>query len=242
MRDLVFIISLVSLVGCQAAEEPTPDAATEEATSTSNSMDPTVSESDHYKVEFENDHVRVLRITYAAGEEAQMHSHPASVSVFLTDAEVVLTLEDGSEPEVNVKAGDTIWLDAGSHQLRAKTDFELIQVELKGGGGESEAAPEETSGESLDATEVEPDHYKAELENDQVRVLRITYAAGEEGARHFHPNGVLVHLADGSSEFILEDGTKREASFKAGATKWAPAETHHGKAITDIEGILVELK
>ena len=242
MRNLIFFISLVSLVGCQPAEEPASDAATEEATSTSDSMDPTVSEPDHYKVEFENDHVRAVRITYAAGEETRMHSHPASVSVFLTDAEGVLAMEDGSEQEFNNKAGDSMLMDAQSHQPRAKTDFELIQIELKGSGGEVEAAPEEASGESMDATAVEPDHYKAVLENDHVRVVRITYAAGEEGARHSHPNGVLVFLNDGSSELTPEDGTKREDNFKAGDTMWAPAETHHGKAITEVQAILVELK
>ncbi|MEE9264812.1 MAG: hypothetical protein V3V11_10185, partial [Vicinamibacteria bacterium] len=142
----------------------------------------------------------------------------------------------------SIKAGDAMWMAAENHRPRAETDFELIQVELKGGGGEVEAAPEEASGESLDATEVAPDHYKAELENDHVRVLRITYAAGEEAALHSHPNGVLVFLSDGSSVLTLEDGTKREDSFKAGDTMWAPAETHQGKAITDTELILVELK
>jgi hypothetical protein len=40
----------------------------------------------HYKVEFENDRVRVLRIKYGAGEKSVMHSHPESIAVFLTDA------------------------------------------------------------------------------------------------------------------------------------------------------------
>ena len=241
MRNLIFLMSLALLVGCQPAEEAASDAATEDAASADAVTDPTVSAPANYKVEFENDHVRAVRITYAAGEETGMHSHPASVSVFLTDSEGVLAMEDGSEMEFNNKAGDSMLMDAQSHQPRAKTDFELIQIELKGSGGEAEAAQEEASGES-DATQVEPDHYKTALENDHVRVVRITYGAGEEGARHSHPNGVLVYLNDGSSELILEDGTKREASFKAGDTGWAPAETHHGKAITDIDAILVELK
>ena len=242
MRNLIFLITLVSFVGCQPAEEAASDAVTEDAASTDDSTDPTVSEPNHYKVEFENDHVRAVRITYAAGEETQMHSHPASVSVFLTDAEGVLALEDGSEQEFNNKAGDSMLMDAQSHQPRAKTDFELIQIELKGSGGEAEAAPEEASGESLDATAVEPDHYATVLENDHVRVLRITYAADDEAAVHSHPNAVLVSLTDGESELILEDGTKREANFKAGTAAWAPAETHHGKAHTALDMILVELK
>ena len=242
MRNLIFFISLVSLVGCQPAEEAASDAATEEAASTTDSMDPTVSEPSHYKVELENDHVRVLRITYAAEEEAGMHSHRDGVVVFLGDGSYAFVLEDGNEEERSGKAGDAVWAPAETHRGKAITDIEAILIELKGGGGEVEAAPEEASGESLDATEVAPDHYKAELENDHVRVLRITYAAGEEAALHSHPNGVLVFLSDGSSVLTPEDGTKREDSFKAGDTMWAPAETHHVKAITDTELFLVELK
>ena len=39
-----------------------------------------------YKVEFENDRVRVLRIKYGATEKSVMHSHPESIAVFLTEA------------------------------------------------------------------------------------------------------------------------------------------------------------
>ncbi len=238
MRNLIFFITLVSFVGCQPAEEAASDAATEEAAPATDSTDPTVSEPNNYKVVFENDRVRAVRITYAAGEETGMHSHPASVSVFLTDAEGVLAMEDGSEQEFNSKAGDSMWMDAQSHQPKAKTDFELIQIELKGSG----SGADDASGESMDATVVEPNHYRTVLENDNVRVVKITYAANDEAALHSHPNAVLVSLSDGESELILEDGTKREANFKAGSAVWAPAETHHGKAHTALDMILVELK
>ena len=39
----------------------------------------------HYKVEFENDKVRVVRIHYGPKEKSVMHSHPAGVVVFLSD-------------------------------------------------------------------------------------------------------------------------------------------------------------
>ena len=42
-------------------------------------------DSKHYKVEFENDQVRVLRITYGPGEKSVMHEHPDAYAVFLTD-------------------------------------------------------------------------------------------------------------------------------------------------------------
>lgn len=49
----------------------------------------------HYKVESENDQVRVLRITYGPHEKSVMHSHPASMAVFLTDLSGKLTMPDG---------------------------------------------------------------------------------------------------------------------------------------------------
>ena len=57
--------------------------------------DPVNVDSKHYKVEFENDRVRVLRVNYAAHEKSVMHGHPASVAVFLTSNLVKFYLPDG---------------------------------------------------------------------------------------------------------------------------------------------------
>ena len=246
MRYFILSVFFLALVGCQpgeqASEEAAPETAAEEAASEAGSMDPTVTESDHYAVEFENDDVRVVRVTYAANDETDMHSHPDLVAVFLGDGTYAFALEDGTEVERSAKAAEAIWMPAEAHAVKALIDNETILVEIKGSGGEVEAAPEETSGESMDPTELEPDHYKAEFENDHVRILRITYAAGDEAGLHSHPNGVLVSLSDASAALTLEDGTEREDNFTAGDTIWAPAETHRGKATTDLELILIELK
>jgi quercetin dioxygenase-like cupin family protein len=88
----------------------------------------------HYKVEFENEQVRVLRISYGPGEKSVMHEHPANVAVFLTDGQGKFTMPDGKSQEVPIKAGETRWGDFEKHQpenVGAKP-FELILVELKG--------------------------------------------------------------------------------------------------------------
>ncbi len=88
----------------------------------------------HYKVELENEQVRVLRISYGPGEKSVMHEHPANVAVFLTDGLVKFTRPDGKSQEATVKAGTTQWGDTGKHlpeNVGAKP-FELILVELKG--------------------------------------------------------------------------------------------------------------
>ncbi len=48
-------------------------------------QDPLKVDPKHYKVEFENDRVRVLRITYGPREKSVMHGHPATVAVFSTE-------------------------------------------------------------------------------------------------------------------------------------------------------------
>lgn len=95
-----------------------------------------------------------------------------------------------------------------------------------------------------DPTVVDGKHYTVEFENDQVRVLRISYAPGEESVMHEHPNGVAVFLTDGDTEMKLGDGTTIEDIRKSGEAIWAPAGKHLPKNIGDNKSvlILVELK
>jgi quercetin dioxygenase-like cupin family protein len=87
----------------------------------------------HYKVEFENDQVRVLRITYGPGEKSVMHEHPANVAVFLNDIQARFTQPDGKSQDVSAKAGTSQWNAGGKHLPENVGDkrFELILVELK---------------------------------------------------------------------------------------------------------------
>ncbi|HET6273988.1 MAG TPA: cupin domain-containing protein [Bacteroidota bacterium] len=87
----------------------------------------------HYKVEFENDKIRVLRITYGPGEKSVMHGHPDAFAVFLTDVQGKFTLPDGKTMELSQTAGTTMWTPAGKHLPENTGDksFELILVEMK---------------------------------------------------------------------------------------------------------------
>jgi quercetin dioxygenase-like cupin family protein len=97
-------------------------------------QDPVKVDPKHYKVEFENDQVRVLHIKYAPGEKSVMHEHPDSVAVFLTDQKAKFTYPDGKSEEVATKAGQTIWIKGGPHlpENVGDTPLELILVEMKG--------------------------------------------------------------------------------------------------------------
>ncbi len=74
-------------------------------------QDPTTSLPDAYKVQFENDYVRVVRVHYDAGAKLPEHTHPGgtTVYVYLNDSEgVVFSHVGGSNRAVTrpaVKAG-----------------------------------------------------------------------------------------------------------------------------------------
>lgn len=96
-------------------------------------VDPVAVDPKHYKIELENDQVRVLRISYGSREKSVMHGHPDSVAIFLTDLHVRFTSPDRKTEEQRGKAGQVLMTPAGEHlpeNLEAKR-FELILVELK---------------------------------------------------------------------------------------------------------------
>lgn len=96
-------------------------------------QDPTKVDAKHYKVTFENDQVRILKITYGPKEKSVMHEHPNSIAVFLTDGQVKFNLPDGKSQEVSVKAGQSQWSPAGKHLPENVGDkpFEVVLIEMK---------------------------------------------------------------------------------------------------------------
>ncbi len=95
--------------------------------------DPVTVDPKHYKVELENDQVRVLRITYSAHDKSVLHGHPNGVAVFLTDAHFKFSLPDGKTEEPKSKVGEIMWFEGGEHLPENLSDkaFEAILVELK---------------------------------------------------------------------------------------------------------------
>lgn len=95
-----------------------------------------------------------------------------------------------------------------------------------------------------DPVKVDPKHYKVEFENAQVRVLHIHYGPHETSVMHTHPDGVIVYLTGGHTQFLLPNGKKIVSSGKAGGTMWAPGGPHKPTNLSNqpMEAVLVELK
>ena len=116
---MIKVLSLVLFVVCLA--------------STALAQDPVKADANHYKVEFENDQVRVLRVKVGPKEKSIMHRHPNAVAIFMTDANGKFTFPDGKTQEMSGKAGGVLWTPATTHQPENTGDqaFEVILVELK---------------------------------------------------------------------------------------------------------------
>ena len=97
-------------------------------------LDPLKTDPKHYKVEFENDQVRVVRVKFGPNESTPMHEHQLDrTTVYLTDAEVRVTDAEGKVTLTPRKAGDVVPGGAAKHREENTTGkpVEALMVELK---------------------------------------------------------------------------------------------------------------
>ena len=118
LRKILLSVSFVA-IACFSAATIGEDAVT---------ADP-----EHYKVEFENEKVRIIRIKYGPGEKSVMHSHAQNVAITLTAGTVRMTLPDGSSTDVSPDAGSAEWNEAGEHLPENLSDepMEVVLIEVK---------------------------------------------------------------------------------------------------------------
>jgi quercetin dioxygenase-like cupin family protein len=213
------------------------------------SLDPLVVIPQHYHLEFENQWVRVLREHMGPREKMAMHQHPSpgAVIVFLTDRHNRLTSQDGTSQELRNRAGDVMWAPASTHQGEnlSGDQFEAIQIEPRRPASGPPAPPFSVG--KLDTTIVDPQHYHVELENEYVRVIRVSIGPHEKLVRHTHPNtgAVLVHLTDQNLRLTSADGTTRDSRYRAKQVRWVePGAAHQDENLSDtpLKFIRVELK
>ena len=95
--------------------------------------DPTVVAPHVYSVVEENDRVRVLRYRAGPGEVTELHSHPDHVAITTSAGKYRFTTADGDSMEVELEAGEALFLEAGGHRTENIGDSEATGfiVELK---------------------------------------------------------------------------------------------------------------
>ena len=80
---------------------------------------------------------------------------------------------------------------------------------------------------ALDPVRVDPNDYKVEFENGQVRVVRVKIAAHQKVPLHEHLlNRVVVCLTDQNGTMTTPDGKTATAQHKAGEVSWGGPTKH----------------
>ncbi len=226
MQKLMVAIFVIFVIGC--AEKPDDPVLTS-----------TDAAPDQYKVEFENDYVRVISVHYGPGESSAMHSHEPFVGVTLTGAQSVFTNLDGtSETRPESFPGDLIDGDLSPHAVRSIStgDQHSIFVEIK------QPYPAVTA-VVPNIVEAAPSIAKVELEKPGIRVVRIKNLANNETPLHSHRAGVSVALTEMQVAITSPDGEVSQATRPAGDVAWEEERAHSGKNLSDqpTEIILFEL-
>jgi hypothetical protein len=118
------VVAIAASVGCG-----TPNGGSDEA-----SMDPAVVSPAEFKVDWDNERVRVLRVTVEDGAAPGPHSHPERVVVFLTPCTWLERTENGTVLEETNLAGEVLWMGPMVHEggpNSVKDTCELLEIELK---------------------------------------------------------------------------------------------------------------
>ena len=193
-------------------------------------------------VVIDDDQVRVLVVTDAPGRKSAPHRHERNrVMIYLDAGAMRLSYDDGNVKNLSWKAGDVRWDPAGgihTSENTGRAPVRIVEIEIKKPGGAAVSYP------ALDPPKVDPKHYKVELDNPQVRVIRARYGAGEKGPMHEHAlPRVMVNLTDQAVRLTLPDGSTREMRNAAGAVTPGGA-AKHSEVNTGgpFEVLVVELK
>ena len=106
-----------------------------------------------------------------------------------------MTRTDGDRTAtIDFHRGEVRWVPASGPYIAENLSdqpIRILEIDLKGPPGAPLAASK------LDPVVTDSAHYKVELENEHVRVLRVHYGAREKGATHEHLlNRVVLYLND----------------------------------------------
>jgi quercetin dioxygenase-like cupin family protein len=265
MRSTSYALTLALILGCGGGQstdsttpvmtEPPPEepvAETEQPTEPEKPAEPPAPPEpgdpaqvgpDIYKVVTENDQLRAFEVTFAPGAKIAMHKHPDHLAYALTDGKLTLTMKDGAPQEIELKAGQAMFLEAQAHAAENKTDKEIkaLVVELR--GPSKSPAPK-----GKDPLKAGPKIYKKVFENEKVRVFETTFKKGAKIPDHAHPDHWVYVVTGGQLEITGPNAEgkkeKQALDLTPGQGVFLPATVHSAKNTgkSEVKLVVVELK
>jgi hypothetical protein len=130
MLTLLFLVLVWSAYGQQPRPVFPPDIVPPEVFSR---RDPLKIDSRHFRLEMENERVRVIRLTLKADEAVPMHDGADGVAVCTLECHLRFTDPGGHIQDLHMEAGETRWVYGGPHSARNLNThpMEMLFIELK---------------------------------------------------------------------------------------------------------------
>jgi beta-alanine degradation protein BauB len=226
------------LIACLLGLGLVPSSTSQQSNSPQNPVE--ISGEAHHHPKFENEFMRVWDVTVTAGEATLWHVHRNdNVVVTLGDANLRLENVTGPPSEALWKFGEVRFAKA-TYTHRAMnvgaTPFHNFTIELLKPTN-FVADPSTLPAEAAGRTPI--------LENDRVRVYRLSLQPGEAQAMHTHPlPGLVVTLSAAEIE-VKANGKPVTHPVKSNDVSWqAGGATHSIRNVgrTRFESLIVELK
>jgi len=203
-----------------------------------------LSPADPPRIPVDNGLVRVIRASNVPGQKSGLHKHETNrVMIHLDQGYMRLAFQGASVKDVRFQAGEVRWDPAdGLHtsENAGPASYHIVEVEIKKPKGSR------VRYSAQDPPKTDPKHYRVELENDQVRVLRVRYGPRDSAPVHEHAlPRITVNLTDQAVRLTLPDGSTSDLRRAAGEIVYADTVARHSEVnLNDqpFEVVVVELK
>jgi len=194
---------------------------------------------------FDNALARVQLSAGKPGEVTKPHVHLTNrVMIYFEAGTNTIRFPDGKVSPEHFKAGDVQWNDAmGTHTatITAAGPVDIVHVELK-------SPPNMTPTVQYTARDpltVDREHFKLEMDNNQVRVLRLRLRKGEKTATYEEAfEHLLVPLTAARLTTVDAKGAVKAANYGPGDVQWQMpgTDTDENTGGQPYEAIIVEFK
>ncbi len=87
----------------------------------------------HYRLDFENEHVRAIRLTLKADEAVPMHDDVDALVVCILECHLRFTTPAGHIQDVHMESGESRWLYGDRHSAKNlnTNSMEMLFIEVK---------------------------------------------------------------------------------------------------------------
>ncbi len=223
MKNVVlFLLAIFVLASCgpqQDKEQQSTEASTQVY---ENVLQATP---DKASIVFENDYTRIIRITLEPGEEQPLHKGKSRAIYALTSYELEWQEEGEDKSQKSWSAGQAHWHEAGVHAAKniGNSTAEYLVVERTG-----KALPEcDMDALNNDVYTVASDRSSVLLENEHIKITKVSLPSGETIPEHSGINRIIYSLSDYTIDYTSDkEGEMNNKTSAKGEAHWHEACQH----------------